>query len=60
MKKKGVITGYLNRGVGNMIYRGQVKHYEGRERADLRLADMDGYGKDDLVWLDNKSGQLRY
>ena len=60
MKLDGSITGYLNKGVGNMLWQGQIKHAEGRERKDLRLADMDGDGKDDLVWLDNKSGRLTY
>lgn len=31
-KKTGVISGFLNRGVGNMINQGMIKHGEGRER----------------------------
>jgi hypothetical protein len=33
MQRNGVITGYLNKGSNNMVYLGQVKHNEGKERA---------------------------
>jgi hypothetical protein len=31
-KKNGVVYGYLNKGVGNMINQGMIKHTESRER----------------------------
>lgn len=40
MTSDGIITGYLNKGIGVMIYQGQIKHTEGKERKDLRLADV--------------------
>ena len=43
-----------------MVYQGQIKGSEGRERKNFRIADMDGDGKDDLVWLEPKTGQLEY
>lgn len=40
MGSDGTITGYLNQGIGVMIYQGQIKHTEGKERKDLRLTDV--------------------
>ena len=34
----------------------QVKFAEGADRANLRFADVNGDGKDDLVWVDKFSG----
>lgn len=47
MESNGRITGYLNKGVGNMLYQGQIKHTEGKERKNLRLADINGDGRDE-------------
>lgn len=47
MQLNGVITGYLNKGVGNMLNQGQIKHSEGKERRNLRLADINGDGRDE-------------
>ena len=32
MTTDGVISGYLNKGVGNMVNQGLIKHTEGKER----------------------------
>lgn len=32
MWQDGTINGYFNKGVGNMVWAGQIKHTEGRER----------------------------
>jgi hypothetical protein len=32
MQADGTISGYLNKGVGNMVSQGVIKHAEGRER----------------------------
>lgn len=37
-KKTGVINGYLNRGPGNMINQGMIKHGEGRERQSKSIS----------------------
>ncbi|KAL2074793.1 hypothetical protein VTL71DRAFT_8572 [Oculimacula yallundae] len=52
MKSNGQLTGYLNKGVNNMVYQGQIKFTEGKERKTLRLADIDGDGRDDLLFVD--------
>ena len=35
MQTNGVITGYLNKGVGNMVSVGLIKHEEGKERKSM-------------------------
>lgn len=34
----------------------QVKFAEGADRANLRFADVNGDGKDDIIWVDKFSG----
>ncbi|KAH8797345.1 hypothetical protein F5884DRAFT_815081 [Xylogone sp. PMI_703] len=58
MELNGRITGYLNKGIGNMVSQGQIKLAEGRERRNLRLADIDGDGQDDLIWMNMTTGQM--
>mgnify|MGYP003629443527 FL=1 len=52
MQSNGQLYGYLNKGVNNMVNQGQIKHTEGKERKTLRLADINGDGRDDLVYVD--------
>ncbi|PVH86852.1 carbohydrate esterase family 3 protein [Cadophora sp. DSE1049] len=52
MQSNGQLYGYLNKGVNNMVNQGQIKHTEGKERKSLRLADINGDGRDDLVHVD--------
>lgn len=58
VQQNGVTTGYLNKGVNNMVNQGQVKHAEGKERRNLRFADIDGDGRADMLWLDMITGQM--
>lgn len=34
----------------------QIKFAEGKDRANLRWADVDGDGKDDMIWIEKFSG----
>jgi hypothetical protein len=38
----GTVNGWLNKGLNNFQSAGMVKSSEGRERANLRFADIDG------------------
>ncbi|KAK4565366.1 hypothetical protein LTR86_003983 [Recurvomyces mirabilis] len=58
MQSNGVVDGYLNKGVNNMVYQGLIKHAEGKERKNLRFADINGDGRDDLVWVDMITGAV--
>lgn len=35
MAKDGTLSGYLNKGVGNMVSKGQIKKSEGKERQSM-------------------------
>ncbi|KAH6707532.1 hypothetical protein BKA61DRAFT_678931 [Leptodontidium sp. MPI-SDFR-AT-0119] len=52
MQSNGQLYRYLNTGINNMVNQGQIKHTEGKERKTLRLADINGDGRDDLVFVD--------
>ncbi|KAK4890932.1 hypothetical protein LTR27_010380 [Elasticomyces elasticus] len=58
METDGLINGYLNKGIGNMVSQGQIKHSEGKERKNLRLADINGDGRDDLLYVNMIDGAV--
>ncbi|KAK5111586.1 hypothetical protein LTR85_011815 [Meristemomyces frigidus] len=58
MQTDGVINGYLNKGVDNMVDQGLIKHGEGKERKNLRLADINGDGKDDFLYVNMLNGSV--
>ncbi|KAK6388645.1 hypothetical protein LTR95_019728, partial [Oleoguttula sp. CCFEE 5521] len=41
-----------------MVNQGLVKHTEGKERKDMRLADINGDGKADLCFVDSLNGAV--
>lgn len=51
IQTNGVITGYLNKGLGDMADVGLTKHAEVKERKNLRLHDINGDGRDDLLYV---------
>ncbi|KAI1008878.1 hypothetical protein LB504_001329, partial [Fusarium proliferatum] len=55
LEPNGCITGWLNLKSG-MENVGQVKFSEGRERADIRFADVENSGRADIVYLDKYTG----
>lgn len=58
MQTNGVVHGYLNKGVNNMINLGLVKHEEGKERKNLRFADINGDGRDDFLYVNMLNGAV--
>ncbi|CZR48139.1 uncharacterized protein FPRO_12749 [Fusarium proliferatum ET1] len=55
LEPNGRITGWLNLKSG-MENVGQVKFPEGRERADIRFADVENSGRADIIYLDKYTG----
>lgn len=56
LKKNGTIHGWIHRDDGSWENAGQIKFAEDRDRANLRFADVDGDGADDLIWIDKFNG----
>lgn len=54
----GTVTGYLNKGVGDMVNQGLVKRSEGRERKNIRIADINGDGRDDYLYANMADGSV--
>lgn len=54
----GTITGYLNKGVGDMVNQGLIKRSEVRERKNLRIADINGDGRDDYLYVNMTNGAV--
>ncbi|KAH8688824.1 SGNH hydrolase-type esterase domain-containing protein [Talaromyces proteolyticus] len=52
----GTVNGWLNKGLNNFQSAGIIKTTEGKERANLRFADINGDGRADLLALDPVSG----
>ncbi|CZT02070.1 uncharacterized protein RAG0_09396 [Rhynchosporium agropyri] len=52
MQSNGQTYAHLNKGVGQMVNQGQIKHTEGKERKALRIADINGDGRDDIIYVD--------
>ncbi|KXH43411.1 hypothetical protein CSAL01_05203 [Colletotrichum salicis] len=52
----GFITGLLHQDDGRFKVVGQIKVAEGHDRAMLRFADVNGDGRDDLLWIEKFSG----
>ncbi|KAK0370397.1 hypothetical protein CLIM01_12236 [Colletotrichum limetticola] len=56
LRPDGFITGLLHQNDGSFKAVGQVKVAEGHDRASLRFADVNGNGRDDLLWIEEFSG----
>ncbi|KAK2728197.1 killer toxin subunits alpha beta [Colletotrichum kahawae] len=52
----GTVSGYLQQDSGAFVDAGQIKFAIGKDRANLRWADVDGDGKDDMLWIEKFSG----
>ncbi|KAM0544199.1 hypothetical protein ACHAPJ_011950 [Fusarium lateritium] len=52
----GHVSGYLQQDNGVFSDVGQIKFPIGKDRANLRWADVDGDGKDDMLWIEKFSG----
>lgn len=56
IRETGLVRGRIqsnNGGFGPMI---QIKFDEGKDRANLRWADVNGDGSDDMIWVDKFNG----
>lgn len=56
LEKNGRVTGYIHNKDNSWTYVGQVKFEEGKDRANLRWADVNGDGSDDMIWVDKFTG----
>lgn len=57
IKPDGYVSAYLHPGDdGSWEDAGQIKFAEDKDRANLRWADVDGDGKDDMIWIEKFSG----
>ncbi|KAF4905173.1 hypothetical protein CGCVW01_v012945 [Colletotrichum viniferum] len=52
----GTVSGYLQQDSGAFIDVGQIKFAIGKDRANLRWEDVNGDGKDDMLWMEKFSG----
>lgn len=50
------VTGFIHNDDGSLTNAGQVKVSIGYDRANMRFADVNGDGKDDLIWADKFTG----
>ncbi|KAF4998528.1 hypothetical protein FDECE_11769 [Fusarium decemcellulare] len=56
IKPDGHVSAFLHQDDGSWKDAGQVKFAEGHDRANLRWADVDGDGREDLLWIEKFSG----
>lgn len=52
----GKVTGFLHGDDGGFENVGQIKFADGMDRANLRFADVNGDGADDLLWIEKFTG----
>ncbi|KAH8592827.1 hypothetical protein B0O99DRAFT_716169 [Bisporella sp. PMI_857] len=60
IEKNGRTTGYINCGINDMVYVGQIKAPAGADRGNVRFADVNGdvdMDKDDFLWIDKFTGK---
>lgn len=57
IKPNGHVSAFLHPdGEGSWENAGQIKFAEGKDRANLRWADVNGDGLDDMIWIEKFSG----
>ncbi|KFY17830.1 hypothetical protein V492_00359 [Pseudogymnoascus sp. VKM F-4246] len=56
IKPDGYISAFLHLEDGSWENAGQIKSPEGKDRANLRWADVNGDGLDDMIWIEKFSG----
>ncbi|KAK1755378.1 hypothetical protein QBC47DRAFT_300196, partial [Echria macrotheca] len=57
LEKNGHASGWLNTNGGKTLtWHQQFKFSEGKDRANLRFADVNGDGRADLLWIDKFNG----
>ncbi|KAF4983927.1 hypothetical protein FDECE_17192 [Fusarium decemcellulare] len=56
LEKDGRVTGFVHKNDGGWEDVGQIKFAEGKDRANLRWADVNGDGRDDMIWVDKFNG----
>lgn len=59
MEKLGRTSGFLHNSDGSWTAVAQIKArdgVEGKDRANLRWADVNGDGRDDLLWVEKFGG----
>lgn len=56
LEKDGRVTGFVHKNDGGWEDVGQIKFADGKDRANLRWADVNGDGRDDMIWVDKFNG----
>ncbi|SPN96486.1 uncharacterized protein DNG_00014 [Cephalotrichum gorgonifer] len=54
--KDGLVRGSIHNDDDSFTDVGQIKFSEEKDRANLRWADVNGNGKDDMIWIDKLNG----
>lgn len=62
LEKDGRVTSFIHKDHGSFEDVGQIKYSESKDRANLRWADVNGDGRDDMIWIDkfNDDGYVWY
>ena len=58
IKSDGTVTGYINKGINDLVDQGTIVESQGRERANLRFADINGDGRTDLLFVNMTDGAV--
>lgn len=56
LEKDGRVTGFVHNGDDSWENVGQIKYPDGRDRANLRWADVNGDGLADMIWAEKFTG----
>ncbi|KAK0625151.1 family 3 carbohydrate esterase, partial [Bombardia bombarda] len=57
IRPDGHVTAYVHNDDNSWKSIGQVKFEDGMDRANLRWADVNGDGKDDMIWINKFNGE---
>ncbi|KAL2859212.1 hypothetical protein BJX68DRAFT_252247 [Aspergillus pseudodeflectus] len=56
IRRDGHITGFIHKDDNSWESVGQIKHSQEKDRANLRFADVNGDGLDDMIWVEKFNG----
>ncbi|KAF7549363.1 hypothetical protein G7Z17_g6445 [Cylindrodendrum hubeiense] len=56
IEKNGRVSGFVHNDDDSWENVGQIKFEDGKDRANLRWADVNGDGRDDMLWVDKFTG----
>lgn len=56
IEKDGRVSGFVHNDDDSWENVGQIKFADGKDRANLRWADVNGDGRDDMLWSEKFTG----